>query len=146
MIDKKNMLTKDVSAGTALSSCPYCDSYQVWRIQRSEIEKIVCYLSNGGYMVKKYLCQSCQRATLLQGDGIRLSNAYVLEEDRIEGLIACAHCGLKKLQVAAVSVSEENTYRLDTGKTPFRKLTCLHCSNKTIISTEDFDAFNKQEF
>jgi ribosomal protein S27E len=143
---KKDVISIVLATGSILSFCPYCDSDKVWRILRTETEKIACFLSQGKYMAKKYLCQSCQRTILRPLPQTSPTNAITINEDRIEGLVACIKCGLQNLRVGKVPVSEENTYHAETGKTAFRKTTCLGCCNENIISNEDFENFNKQEF
>lgn len=146
MEDKEKITYKDVGETISITFCPHCKSDKVWRILRSETEKIVCYLSDGKYAVKKYICQSCQQTTLLNRSDTQLANEFKIEDNLIVGLIPCLKCGVTDMQVGKVPVSEENNYNSYTGKTALKKLTCLNCNNEAIISKEDFEAFGNQEF
>lgn len=140
------MTLKDGNAGHALTFCPHCGSDQVWRILRSETEKIVSFLSRGQYLAKKYVCQGCQGTVLLHRNGIPFLDTKALEENRIEGLVACSNCGEKNLKVEGVSASQEISSQAETGKTAFKKINCTGCGHTATIYREDFEAFNKQEF
>lgn len=135
------------SVDSVLKSCPYCGSNQLWRIQRTELEKIICYLSNGRYAVKKYLCKACERATLLQRDNRPHSEEelLLLENNALAIFIPCNNCGSEKMKISGFIPEEANTYLAATGKTAFKKLCCLNCKSETIISREDYLAANNNE-
>lgn len=146
MKDKGKVEFNNDPGMASISFCPGCGSDNIWRIMRTETEKVVCYLSGGNYIIKKYVCQSCQQNTLLHNSGAVVGSHFKVEDNLITGFLPCARCGLANAQLNSVPLGEENSYHTQTGNTAFKKLVCIDCNNETIIGKEDFDAFNKQEF
>lgn len=142
------LLPTNSKPNSTLVGCPHCGSDQVWRLQRSETEKIICYLSKGEYAIKKYLCKACNKSILMHANENQFADQHMVKEE--EGLILifvpCSNCGSKKLKVGRVTHIEQSAYHTATGKTAYRKISCLNCNSENIISAEDFDEFNRQDF
>jgi hypothetical protein len=132
---------------STLNCCPHCNSDQVWRIQRTEAEKITYLVSKGEMAIKKYLCHSCRGIIIVHRESIEYGNINANDlENKSISTIPCTVCNFNGLQIGKVLPADEIAYNAATGSTAFRKLTCLNCQNETIVSSEDYQAANKMSF
>ena len=127
----------------ALTHCPCCSSENVWRILRTEPEKLVCYLSNKKFEIKKYLCQDCEFTILLHDNGQHIEKLEEAQSKTYLPYVNCANCGAHKLKTVEVSGLDAALYNKNTGKKAFKKVICAACKTEQIINREDYDACNE---
>jgi hypothetical protein len=142
--EKEIIIERNKSDGT-LKSCPRCGSEKVWRIQRTEAEKIAYYLSGGNCAIKKYACQACRYTTLLHGNDTSHTQPAEVELTNNIAFAKCEKCNTGELIITELTSLQQSAYFESLGKTAFRKLKCTSCNDETIISREDYEASIRNE-
>lgn len=137
------MKTWQTGSENILECCPGCNSEMVWRIQRTEAEKIISYLSKGLYAVKKYLCRSCGHHILVHQNSVQymplLTDAP--NENELLDFVTCQKCSEPRLQLETVAEDKQENPAPET-----RKVICAGCGNETVINKYEYDAADSSGF
>ncbi len=139
--EKEEKLKPDPSSGDSnLKYCPGCNSEMVWRIQRTEAEKMACFLSNGLYAAKKYVCQTCGGNTIMHAATLQYIAAPTAnaEKEDVVPFISCKKCGSHMLALTKPESGADNNY--------FGKVSCGDCKDETAINRQDYVAFDGSSF
>jgi hypothetical protein len=145
MYMKNNIIDCDYAVNNIIA-CLHCNSFNLWRVPRTEAEKITCYLSGGKCAIRKYLCHSCRKTTLLNRNDVQIPDSFKITQDRIDGILSCPQCNSQKFEIVKPANLPDGKNFTGIGSTVFCKVLCLQCRYEISITNREFELFNAQEF